>query len=251
MAIIKLVVAWIMSLATILTPYVQFAVNGGIDKFFEKWSPEDAYTEEYAVELVKAPEKAFVVLNFSHSQLNPQNVFSENGEKTYAMIKKCVEEVKPDLITLTGDNSTSVVGYIELAKLLDSFGIPWAPVMGNHDGENGNVTKEGRIAYILAHSENCLFKFGPADMGYGNWKLKVSDLICIYDSIRFVIAPQYVNDKGFCVFFARQQKKIEKEAASSRRAIMSDILIGDNEISTMVYPEGKEDKAHLVHYRRK
>lgn len=89
------------------------------------------------------------------------------------------------------------------------------------------------------------------DMVYGHWKLKGGDLICIYDSIRFVIAPQYVNDKDFCVFFANQQKKIEKEAASSRRAIMSDILIGDNEISTMLYPEGKEDKAHLVHYRRK
>ena len=175
MATVKLVFACLLSLTQILTPYFQFVFNGGIKNFFEDWSVNDVYTEDYAVEIAKDPNKDFVVLNFSDIQLNPQNVYSELGNRSYEMIKKTVSEVKPDLITLTGDNCSSDVGYLEIIKLFDSFGIPWAPVMGNHDGDNGNRIHEGWDAYQLSHAENCLFKFGPKDMGYGNYIINVTE----------------------------------------------------------------------------
>ncbi len=175
MAIVKLVFAFLLSLTQILTPYCQFAFNGGIDKFFEDWSATDTFAEDYAVELEKDPNKDFVVLNFSDIQLNPQNVYSEYGEMTYEMIKKTVAEVKPDLITLTGDNSSSKVGYLELIELFDSFEIPWAPVMGNHDGDNGNYHHEGWDSKQLTNAEYCLFKFGPKDMGYGNYIINITE----------------------------------------------------------------------------
>lgn len=175
MAIVKLVFACLLSLTQIITPYFQFVFKGGIDNFFEEWSANDTFTRDYAVELEKTPGKDFVVLNFSDIQLNPQNVYSDLGNRSYAMIKKCVEEVKPDLITLTGDNCSSDVGYLEIIKLFDSFDIPWAPVFGNHDGDNGKRVHEGWDAYQLSKAKNCLFKFGPEDMGYGNYIINITE----------------------------------------------------------------------------
>lgn len=175
MAIIKLVFVWLFSLTQILNPFFQFTLNGGIRNSFEDWSPEQAFTRDYAVEIEKDPDKDFVVLNFADIQLSGENVFNENGVNTDAMLRKCIEEVQPDLITLTGDNSSSQVGYLRLAELLDSYDIPWAPVMGNHDGENGNKLFESWVAYTLADSENCLFKFGPTDMGYGNYIINITE----------------------------------------------------------------------------
>ena len=175
MAIIKLVITCLLSLTQILTPYFTFAFGGGIDQYYDFWHYTDVFNEDDAIVLQKDPDKDFVILNFSDVQLNPGNVYSENGEKSYELIKKCVNDLKPDLITLTGDNCSSTVGYVELIKLLDSFNIPWAPVMGNHDGQNGNRIEEARVAYQFVNAKNCLFKFGPQDMGYGNYIINITE----------------------------------------------------------------------------
>lgn len=175
MNIVKLVIAFILSFGQIMAPYAGILFHGGVNSFFEDWSTDSVYETTYAVELEKDPNKDFVVLNFTDIQLSPDRVFSESGEFTYDLIRQCVDEVKPDLITLTGDNSTSTVGYVEIVKLMESFGIPWAPVMGNHDGENGQRIRECWDSYLLSHAENCLFKFGPADMGYGNYIINITE----------------------------------------------------------------------------
>lgn len=61
-------------------------------------------------------------------------------ERTYAHVRALVKETKPDLILLTGDNvygEFDDAGLMlgELIELMESFGIPWAPVFGNHDNE--------------------------------------------------------------------------------------------------------------------
>lgn len=55
-------------------------------------------------------------------------------------VRTTVEKAKPDLIIITGDlvygefddKGTSL---LDLISFMDSFGIPWAPVFGNHDNE--------------------------------------------------------------------------------------------------------------------
>ena len=174
MAIIRLVLAFLLSFGQFISPYFSMAYNG-IDNFYDDWSPKMKYTDDYAVTLEKDPDKDFVVLNFTDIQLNKNEVYGKNGKMAEATIAKAIEEVKPDLITLTGDNSTSLVGYLRLIEVLDSYGIPWAPVMGNHDGGNGNKLQEAWDSYHLEKSENCLFKFGPKDMGYGNYIINITE----------------------------------------------------------------------------
>ena len=141
--------------------------------YFEDWSADAEYTEDYAIVLEKDPAKEFVILNLADVQLSDDDYALGMGEESEAMIRKLVDEQKPDLITLTGDNAWSTQAYLKLIDCVDAFGIPWAPVMGNHDGQGTH--SEFWCAYQLDNAENCLWKFGPADMGYGNYIINIEE----------------------------------------------------------------------------
>lgn len=175
MAILKLVMAFLFSFSQMVNPFIAIAFHGGADSYGDKWSADDEFTKEYCATVQKDPDKDFVILNLADIQLSPDKVFSEVGEYTEKLIDSLIKETNPDLITLTGDNSSSMVGYKRLASILDSYEIPWAPVMGNHDGDNGNETMECWDSKLLMNSEYCLFKVGPEDMGFGNYVINICE----------------------------------------------------------------------------
>lgn len=175
MSVIKLVFAFLLTLPQFFAPYLAMLAPGGIDGYYDKWSKDDEYTAEYAVELAKSPSRDFVILNISDPQLSTMEIYGEYGKIVEATIKKAVEETKPDLITLTGDNAWCKPGYIRITQVIDSYGIPWAPVMGNHDGDNGDKEYEFWCAYQLYKADNCLFKFGPENMGVGNYIINITE----------------------------------------------------------------------------
>lgn len=174
MAIIKLVFTFFLSFTQLITPFVGLIFNG-TDANFDSWTPDSVFTRDYAVELEKDPNKDFVILNLGDIQHNDSDAFSKDGDFSERLIRNCVEEIKPDLITLTGDNASGEITYLNLIKIIDSLGIPWAPIMGNHDGSNGNTFTEAWDATVLSDAENCLFKFGPKNMGYGNYIINITE----------------------------------------------------------------------------
>lgn len=175
MSIVRLVVTFFLSLSTLLTPYFQFMIHGGTDYLYDNWSETDEFTADYAFTVEKDPNKDFVILNFADVQLNDGDRFTEKEAYTEALIKKSIEEAKPDLITLTGDNASGVLMYLHMIEILDSYKIPWAPVMGNHDGSNGDKTTEAWVSYVLQQSEYCLYKPGPKGMGNGNYIINITE----------------------------------------------------------------------------
>lgn len=186
MAIVKLVFAFLFSLSQFIAPYTAFLAKGGIDNFYEDWSPDQTYTADYAINLEKDPNKDFVVLNFADVQLSTNEVYGRYGEIAEKTIDKAIKEVKPDLITLTGDNAWCKIGYIRLVQVIDSYGIPWAVVMGNHDGDNGEKVYENWCAYQVASAKNSVFKYGPKDMGVGNYIINITENGQIIHSIYMV-----------------------------------------------------------------
>lgn len=172
MAIFKLVLAFFLCFGQIISPLFT-QLTKGEEQFFEDWSPESEFTQESYIELEKNPDEDFVILNLTDIQLGEENVFAKEGEYTKELITKLVNENKPDLITLSGDNAWGYISYIEIIEFIDSFGIPWAPVMGNHDGEGTGT--EFWAAYTLSNAKNCLFRFGPKDMGYGNYIINITE----------------------------------------------------------------------------
>ena len=83
---------------------------------------------------------------------------------------------KPDLILVTGDlvygefddNGSSFKAFV---KAMDSFGIPWAPVFGNHEAESEKgVEWQCRQ---LERAKHCLFKRRSL-VGYGHYTIAIS-----------------------------------------------------------------------------
>lgn len=172
MAYIKTVIVLLLSLGQILSP-IWASLFRGEDSFFENWSPDQTYAADYAVEVKKNPNRDFVILNLTDIQLEKWEAQGEYGKLVTKTVNALVEQTKPDLITVTGDNGYSTSGYLQFVKELDAFGIPWAPIMGNHDGSC--CVSEFWCAHKLWSAKNCLFRFGPKGMGYGNYVISITE----------------------------------------------------------------------------
>lgn len=173
MATVKLVLSFFLSILQVLSPVGAYVANFGEANFFYEWSATDEFTADCCIELEKDPNKDFVILNLADIQMKDDLVYTDKGVETQKMIDELVKKHQPDLITLTGDNAWGTMAYIELVKQIDSYGIPWAPVMGNHDGQC--LISEFWAAHLLYKAKNCLFEFGPENMGYGNYIINITE----------------------------------------------------------------------------
>lgn len=101
-------------------------------------------------------------------------------ERCFSYVKEVIEETRPDLIILTGDN---VYGEFddngEMQKLLcrrmEEYGILWAPIFGNHDNESRMGVRWQMAEF--AKCAHCLFREGTVT-GHGNYALRISDGTC-------------------------------------------------------------------------
>ena len=175
-------------------PFVDTLLHGGEQAFFEDWSAERTFTRECAVELEKDPGKDFVVLNLADIQLDDEEALGEMGEQVKANTDRLVAQTQPDLITLSGDNAWGSQAYMMLIKMLDAYGVPWAPVMGNHDGQG--CQSEFWCAYKLTHAKNCLFRFGPVGMGYGNYIINITQNGEIVHTLFMMDTHSYIEEDG-------------------------------------------------------
>ena len=90
-------------------------------------------------------------------------------------LRNLINEVQPDLILMTGDlvyggYDDAGTSFTRLADFMDSFGIPWAPVFGNHDNESKRGV-DWQCSY-LESCQNCLFKQRTLT-GNGNYSIGI------------------------------------------------------------------------------
>ena len=140
------------------------------------WNETDEYRLENTAVLQKEPDKDFVVLNLTDIHMADFDYYGAYNVRLFAHIRALVEESQPDLITISGDlfSSDSVVlSVYELTDLMDSFGIPWAPIFGNHD-DGGNCDLNF-LADVMMGSEHCLLKKGDAALGVGNYIINICE----------------------------------------------------------------------------
>lgn len=102
-------------------------------------------------------------------------------QETLSLIQKAVEDTAPDLIAITGDltwgeTMDDLDAMNALAETLEKCKVPWAPVLGNHDGD-----KIGRntFADMLLDRPYSLFTLGET-AGHGNYIVSVSDEWYLY-----------------------------------------------------------------------
>lgn len=107
---------------------------------------------------------------------NREKLMKDMEERCFQYIRQVVNNTKPDLILVAGDlvygcYDKTGEGFQELVKFFDGFGIPWAPVYGNHDAE-----EEQGILWmneLLENAEHCLFKKGNLEMTNGNYTVGI------------------------------------------------------------------------------
>ena len=126
----------------------------------------------------KDKNRDFLILNLTDTHLS-DGEWAPGHEKRRILegtIRTLVERVRPDLITVSGDLSYAgnKRAYEMLADYLDSFGIPWAPVWGNHDDQNGPEAVERVVSGYLRHPL-CLYERGPAEIGNGNYIIAIEE----------------------------------------------------------------------------
>ncbi|MDD6262398.1 MAG: metallophosphoesterase family protein [Clostridiales bacterium] len=104
----------------------------------------------------------------------------EEGEMTYALIRNAVRDTSPDLVVITGDLAWGTNDDKEIDRLSEEFeklGVIWAPVLGNHDGQDLDDHGDGgrrMFAGFLLNRPGGLFELGPDSVkGFGNYTVTV------------------------------------------------------------------------------
>ena len=162
----------------------------------DEWRVDKTFDPSAVRTLKKTKGKDLVILNLADVQMCDLEDIPHysiiHDELTYL-----VETVKPDLITLTGDQTWSNENLISLKTLigwLDGYKIPYAPVFGNHDHGNDYDSAVAGINYCCDLYENgkySLFSRGPSNLGaLGNYVIAVEEDGVIVNAI-------YMLDAGY------------------------------------------------------
>ncbi|MBQ9710113.1 MAG: metallophosphoesterase, partial [Clostridia bacterium] len=103
------------------------------------------------------------------------NGVTDHNERVWKYCDEAVQKACPDLIVLTGDNvygecDDEGVLWDMLCDKMDSYGVPWLCVFGNHDNESA----KGVLWQIsrLKQSKSCVFKRGDVT-GNSNYSVAI------------------------------------------------------------------------------
>ncbi len=142
----------------------------------EIWRSNVQFKEsDYEKTLDMGDKDEFVILNLADIQI--EDLKPHMHKPTFEMLTKLIEKTNPDLITLTGDQVSGP--YVrstlkKICKFIDGFDIPWAPVLGNHDGE-WNLTRNGNgDFYQNGGYKNVIFRKNDPALGVGNYIINVA-----------------------------------------------------------------------------
>lgn len=169
---IKITVCVLLAAAVIVAGVLFFPLMG--EKHVEVWGVGQPF-ELSQIQTVAKEREDFKILMFTDTQL--WSNLSDN-KACYEEMDALVEKTQPDLIVLPGDNVSAFASRFSLKNFIrhiDAYGIPWAPVYGNHDAEIPTNAKNWQGDCYM-DSEYCLFQKGPSNLyGSGNYVVNITE----------------------------------------------------------------------------
>jgi len=154
------------------------------------------------ITLNKTSDKDFVVLNISDPQLSRDEWVQDHPNRNILenTLKELVRRAQPQLITVSGDLSWAghTEAYEHLANFLDSLQIPWAPIWGNHDQQQGPEFVDS-IVYSFQEHPYCLYETGDKALGSGNYVIAIREGERVVEGIVMMNSHDrapYCNEEG-------------------------------------------------------
>lgn len=190
------------------------------------------------ITLKKTPGRDFIILNISDPQLGNEE-WEENHQNRKILtstMTELVNRVHPNLITVSGDLSWAghTHAYRMLADFLDTFQIPWAPVWGNHDNQNGPEFIDSIVKEYLSHAY-CVYEKGDSALGNGNYVIAIEENGKTVEGVIMMDSHDrmpYTNEAGETsdawaklipeqlVWYREQIKQLEKMGCTDTTMIM-------------------------------
>lgn len=173
-------------------------------------------------------------------------------------IRSLITQTKPALMLVTGDivygryddEGTALSWF---AEFMDSFGIPWAPVFGNHDNES--AIGVDRQCEMFENKKYCLFKRGEVT-GNGNYSVGVAvgeRLIRVFHMLDTngcseTDDPKVMKEVGL---FPDQLELVEKNTERIREAVGDyvDAFLAFH-IPHSLFPEAERTKGYVTEERQ-
>lgn len=99
----------------------------------------------------------FKIIQFTDCHLNPKG-----NTKTMKLMSSILDDEKPDLVILTGDNidgrycnsSQAIKCISDVAKPMEERKIPWAVTLGNHDTEHDGIARSQMMSTYSNYKYN-------------------------------------------------------------------------------------------------
>ena len=149
----------------------------------------------------------FKILNLTDPQLvTPEWAEDHIGRKVLVYtVNKLINEIKPDLITVSGDISAAefTEAYTNFANMIDAYNVPWTVAWGNHDNQGGAEVIDKYVALYKTY-KNFVYEEGPRNLGNGNFVIAVEEDGKILHGIIMMDTHDRVfekNDKGEDVWY--------------------------------------------------
>lgn len=144
----------------------------------EVWNENDELTFDGITTLQKKEGEDFRILTLADIHFSDYGYRALFSIFNTLRIRRVVADAKPDLIVILGDtvcdDETSDYYSIQrITDLMESFGVPWAPVFGNHDDESN--CDLNFLAETMMKSPHCLMKKGDPEMGVGNYIVNIAE----------------------------------------------------------------------------
>ncbi len=124
----------------------------------------------------------FRILSFTDTHIDD---WAERAVYTWKAIEETIKTEQPDLVVFVGDNVTGGDNRQRLEEFcdnMDKLGVPWCPVLGNHEGDNPmSVLREtmverfARSQYCLLESETKFLENGEQVSGEGNTVIHIKN----------------------------------------------------------------------------
>ena len=161
--------------------------------------------------LRKQPERDFVILNFTDPHFADYDYRALLAVTESVTMRRLVKAVKPDLITVTGDlvcSDWAAHSLKRICALFESFGIPWAPVFGNHEDES-NMDKN-YMADVFLSCPHCIFKKNDPAMGVGNYIINICEGDRIVESLFMMDSGHSQANETQRAWFSQNAEQINR-----------------------------------------